>query len=196
MLKARRGSDGWTFYHQSHPGHANGQVLNEDEVLAAPPGSEFCLVCMPLHGWTTIFIPSSLLFPSAPDLEFASSARGATAQAAAARDDIELGDCFARAVQTRRPSPRSPSDWASGISGGSPVRIGMLFGERPSDPLRKPVRGSIGVRQRPGAQGSNPGALPHFWGIAGVSRSTVNRHFIFVTSPGFQVFVSAGSVGP
>jgi AraC-like DNA-binding protein len=68
-------SDGWTFYHQSHPGHANGQVLNEDEVLAAPPGSEFCLVCMPLHGWTTVFIPSSLLFPSAPDLEFASSAK-------------------------------------------------------------------------------------------------------------------------
>ena len=25
---------------------------------------------------------------------------------------------------------------------------------------------------------------------------TVNRHFTFATSPGFQVFVSAGSVGP
>jgi AraC-like DNA-binding protein len=67
-------SDGWTLYHQSHSGHANGQVLNEDEVFAAPPGSEFCLTCKPRHEWITVFIPSSLLFPSAPDLEFASSA--------------------------------------------------------------------------------------------------------------------------
>jgi AraC-like DNA-binding protein len=75
IAEGATGSDGWTFYRQSHPVRANGQVLNEDEVFAAPPGSEFCLVCKPSHEWITVFIPSSLLFPSTPDLEFASSAR-------------------------------------------------------------------------------------------------------------------------
>jgi AraC family transcriptional regulator, ethanolamine operon transcriptional activator len=68
-------SDGWVFYHQSRPGHTNGQVATQDEVFAAPPGSEFCLVCHPCHDWLTVFVPTSLLFPSPPELEFASSAR-------------------------------------------------------------------------------------------------------------------------
>jgi AraC-like DNA-binding protein len=68
-------SDGWVFYHQSRPGHTNGQVATQDEVFAAPPGSEFCLVCHPCHDWLTVFVPTSLLFQTPPELEFASSAR-------------------------------------------------------------------------------------------------------------------------
>ena len=75
IAEGATGSDGWTFYHQSHPVHANGQVMNTDEVFAAPPGSEFCLACKPSHTWITAFIPTSLLFPSTPELECASCAR-------------------------------------------------------------------------------------------------------------------------
>ena len=78
-------SDGWTFYHQSRPVHANGQVATEDEVFAAPPGGEFCLACQPRHDWLTVFVPTSLLFPSPQELEFASSARATAAQTATAR---------------------------------------------------------------------------------------------------------------
>jgi len=68
------GSDAWSFYFQSHPGRANGQALNEDEVFAVPPGSEFCLVCKPSHEWLSVHIPNSLLFPPTPELELASCA--------------------------------------------------------------------------------------------------------------------------
>lgn len=68
-------SDGWTFYHQLRPVHANGQVATKDEVFAAPPGGEFCLACQPCHDWLTVFVPDSLLFSSPQELEFASSAR-------------------------------------------------------------------------------------------------------------------------
>jgi AraC-like DNA-binding protein len=68
-------SDGWTFFQQSHPGHANGQVLSPLEVLAAPPGNEFCLTCKPSHEWISVFIPDSLLFPTTPALAFAPRAR-------------------------------------------------------------------------------------------------------------------------
>ena len=68
------GSDGWTLYHQSHPVHANGQVMNGDEVFAVPPRSEFCLACKPSHEWISVHIPISLLFPSMPELAFASCA--------------------------------------------------------------------------------------------------------------------------
>ena len=67
-------TDGWAFYYQSHTGQFNGQVMNPDEVFTAPPGSEFCLTCKPSHGWITVFIPTPLLFPSWPELEFASRA--------------------------------------------------------------------------------------------------------------------------
>lgn len=67
-------SDGWVFYHQSRPGHTNGQFATQDEIFVAPPGSEFCLVCHPCHDWLTAFVPTSLLFTSPPELEFASSA--------------------------------------------------------------------------------------------------------------------------
>jgi AraC-like DNA-binding protein len=67
--------DGWVFYHQSRPVYANGQVATQDQVFAAPPGSEFCLACQPRHEWLTVVIPTSLLFQTPPELEFASSAR-------------------------------------------------------------------------------------------------------------------------
>lgn len=66
------GSEGWTFYHQSLPVRANGQSSSPDEVFAAPPGGDFCLACHPRHDWLTVFVPTSLLFPSAQELEFAS----------------------------------------------------------------------------------------------------------------------------
>jgi hypothetical protein len=75
IAEGATGSDEWTIYHQSRPVHANGQVMNEDEVLAVPPGSEFCLACKPSHEWISVHIPTSLLFPSVPELEFASCAR-------------------------------------------------------------------------------------------------------------------------
>lgn len=68
-------SDGWTLYHQSHPGNANGQVTIGDEVLAVPPGGEFCLACKPSHEWISVHIPATLLFPSTSELAFASCAR-------------------------------------------------------------------------------------------------------------------------
>ncbi len=67
-------TDGWAFYHQSHPGHINGQVMDTDEVFAAPPWSEFCLTCKPRHGWISVFIPTPLLLPSSAGLAFAASA--------------------------------------------------------------------------------------------------------------------------
>ncbi len=67
-------SDGWVFYQQSRPGHTNGQVATQDEVFAALPGSEFCLVCHGCHDWLTVFVPTFLLLPSLPELEFASFA--------------------------------------------------------------------------------------------------------------------------
>jgi AraC-like DNA-binding protein len=66
--------DGWTFFAQSSPLLTNGQVLDTDSVFAVPPRSEFCLACKPSHAWISIFIPTCLLFPSPPDLEFASAA--------------------------------------------------------------------------------------------------------------------------
>jgi AraC family ethanolamine operon transcriptional activator len=68
-------SDGWTFYHQeSLPARTNGQVMSTSEVFGAPPGSAFCLACKPRHGWLTVFVPTALLFPSAQQSVFASSA--------------------------------------------------------------------------------------------------------------------------
>lgn len=69
------GSDAWSFYFQSRPGCANGQVLNEDQVFAAPPGSEFCLACKPSHEWLSAHIPACLLFPPTLELELTSRAR-------------------------------------------------------------------------------------------------------------------------
>ena len=74
IAEGATGRDGWTLYHQSHPGCANGQVTNEDEVIAVPPGGEFCLACKPSHEWISVHIPTSLLFPSAPEMAFASCA--------------------------------------------------------------------------------------------------------------------------
>ena len=75
IAEGATGNDGWTFYYQPRPVHANGQVATEDEVFAAPPGSEFCLACQPIHDWLTVFVPTSLPFPSPPESEFASSAK-------------------------------------------------------------------------------------------------------------------------
>jgi len=69
------GSDGWTFFHQLPPFYANGKGATQDGVFAAPPGGEFCLACQPVHDWLTVFVPTSLLFPSPPELEFAPPAR-------------------------------------------------------------------------------------------------------------------------
>jgi AraC family transcriptional regulator, ethanolamine operon transcriptional activator len=68
-------SDGWTFYYQPHPVFANGQVTTGDEVFAAPPRSEFCLACHPSHEWLTLFVPTTLLFPPAQELQRNSSAK-------------------------------------------------------------------------------------------------------------------------
>ena len=75
IAEGATGRDGWTFYHQLRPVHANGQIATKDEVFAAPPGGEFCLACQPSHDWLTVFVPTSLLFPSSQELEFASFAR-------------------------------------------------------------------------------------------------------------------------
>lgn len=74
VAEGATGRDGWTFYHQSRPVRANGQVMGTDEVFGAPPGSEFCLACKPSHAWLTVFVPTALLFPLAPELAFASNA--------------------------------------------------------------------------------------------------------------------------
>jgi AraC family ethanolamine operon transcriptional activator len=75
IAEGATGSDGWTFYHQMRPVHANGQIATKDDVFAAPPSGGFCLACQPLHDWITVFVPTSLLFPSTPELEFTSSAK-------------------------------------------------------------------------------------------------------------------------
>jgi AraC-like DNA-binding protein len=67
--------DGWTFYCQSSPVFANGQVVTGDEVFTGPPMSEFCLACQPSHEWLTVFVPTTLLFPSSQELECVSSAK-------------------------------------------------------------------------------------------------------------------------
>jgi AraC-like DNA-binding protein len=67
-------NDGWVFYYQFSPGQANGETTTLDDIFVAPPGSEFCLTCHPLHEWLTIYIPTSLLFSFEHELEFASSA--------------------------------------------------------------------------------------------------------------------------
>lgn len=74
IAEGANGSDAWSLYFQSRPGCANGQMLNQDEVFAAPPGSEFCLACKPSHEWLAAHIPTCLLFPSTPEFEFASRA--------------------------------------------------------------------------------------------------------------------------
>lgn len=66
---------GWVFYHQTPSGQTNGETTTPNDVFVAPPNSEFCLTCHPLHHWLTIFIPSQLLFSSEQELEYASSAR-------------------------------------------------------------------------------------------------------------------------
>lgn len=68
-------TEGWTFYHQIHPVHANGQIATKNAVFAAPPGGEFCLACKPLHDWVTVFVPTSLLFSTPIELEFAAKAK-------------------------------------------------------------------------------------------------------------------------
>lgn len=67
--------EGWTFYHQSHPGLTNGQAATGQDVFVAPPGADFCLVCKPRHAWLTVHFPTALLFPSSHDLDLASRAR-------------------------------------------------------------------------------------------------------------------------
>jgi AraC-like DNA-binding protein len=68
-------SEGWTFYHQMLPVHTNGQIATKDEVFVAPPGGEFCIACQPIHEWITVFIPTSTLFSTPHEIEFASSAK-------------------------------------------------------------------------------------------------------------------------
>lgn len=68
-------AEGWTFYHQMLPVHANGQVATKDEVFVASPEGEFCLACQELHDWTTVFIPTSLLFSTPQELDFAAAAK-------------------------------------------------------------------------------------------------------------------------
>lgn len=68
-------AEGWTFYHQMLPVHTNGQVATKDEVFVAPPKGEFCLSCQVLHDWTTVFIPTSLLFSTPQELEFAAAVK-------------------------------------------------------------------------------------------------------------------------
>lgn len=68
-------SEGWTFYHQMLPVHTNGQIANKAEVFVAPPRGEFCIACQPIHEWTTVFIPTSKLFASPQELDFASNAK-------------------------------------------------------------------------------------------------------------------------
>ena len=72
IAEGATGREVWTFYNQSHPGRANGQDATASEVLAAAPGSEFCLSCLPKHDWVTVAIPTSELFPSPRELEGAS----------------------------------------------------------------------------------------------------------------------------
>lgn len=66
-------SDGWTFYHQSRAGIANGQVIEESSVFVDPPGGEFCLACHEGHEWISVYVPTSVLFPPSEELELASS---------------------------------------------------------------------------------------------------------------------------
>lgn len=68
-------SEGWTFYHQMLPVHTNGQIATKDEVFVAPPEGEFCIACQPIHEWTTVFIPTSMLFSTPQELDYASSAK-------------------------------------------------------------------------------------------------------------------------
>ena len=68
-------ADGWVFYHQCFPGQTNGETTSADDVFVAPPASEFCLTCHPLHEWLTVFVPTPLLFSSEHELEFTSFAR-------------------------------------------------------------------------------------------------------------------------
>jgi AraC-like DNA-binding protein len=72
IAEGATGRDGWTFYNQSHPVLANGQMASEDQIFAAPPGSEFCLACQSCHNWLTVFVPTSLLIPPPQELEFTS----------------------------------------------------------------------------------------------------------------------------
>lgn len=67
--------DAWTFFHPLDlPIHTNGQVAKADEVFVAPPHSEFCLACRPPHGWLTVAIPTSQLFQTPQELDFADAA--------------------------------------------------------------------------------------------------------------------------
>jgi AraC-like DNA-binding protein len=68
-------SDGWTFYYQPSPVFANGQVITGAEVFTAPPRSEFCLASHPSHEWLTLFVPTTLLFPSPQALECVAAAK-------------------------------------------------------------------------------------------------------------------------
>jgi AraC family ethanolamine operon transcriptional activator len=72
----------WTFYHQSHAGLANGQVIDESSVFVDPPGGEFCLVCHESHEWLSVHVPTSVLFPSWQELELASSVKAHRLKAA------------------------------------------------------------------------------------------------------------------
>lgn len=66
-------SHGWTFYHESRAGLANGQVMDESQVFVDPPGGEFRLTCHESHEWLSVYIPTSVLLPSWQELEVASS---------------------------------------------------------------------------------------------------------------------------
>lgn len=68
-------SEGWTFYHQMSPVHTNGQVATRNEVFVAPPEGEFCIACQPMHEWTTVFIPTPVLFSTPQELYLTSSAK-------------------------------------------------------------------------------------------------------------------------
>ncbi len=68
-------SHGWTFYHQSHAGLANGQVIDDRQVFVDPPGGEFCFACHESHEWLAVHIPTSVLFPSWQESELASSVK-------------------------------------------------------------------------------------------------------------------------
>lgn len=70
------GSDGWSFYHASRPTLANGQTMDETGVFVAPPGSEFCFACQEGKiDSLSVYIPTSVLFPSSEALDLASSVK-------------------------------------------------------------------------------------------------------------------------
>ena len=68
-------TDGWTLFHQTRPGLANGLTLTPDDLFVVPPNGDYCLACHERHDWISVVIPTRMVPSTLDGLDWSLLAR-------------------------------------------------------------------------------------------------------------------------